>query len=267
MDRIYYFILAKDETGKRGIGKERSEQLPVFYREMECYEIFYLQIYRETQNSELACIQAHMTKGIQRIEAWKDRQQPLRNTYLVYEPSFEKWLYQRHWERRWEALWEFGQYNEYGEVHNLLLLLKYIERLPRPGHVVILGEPTGMQDWICAIARYMKSVTLYSLKEPRGFAEVQEKLLEEYGMLVRWEKSEQPVSEEPSLILDYSGKEKIYIWGIPKGSIWIDMTSLEFRRHAIQDRETGIYYVSLRSIWLEEMLQTLDMAGKIKYNT
>lgn len=267
MDRIYYFILAKEETGKQGRGAGRSEQLPVFYREMECYEIFYLQIYRETENSELAGIQAHMTKGIQRIEAWKDRQQSLGNTYLVYDPPFEKWLYQRHQERCWEALWEVGQYHEYGEVHNLRLLLKYIERLPRPGHFVILGEPTGMQDWICAIARYMKSVTFYSMTEPRGFVDVREKLLEEYGMLVHWKKSRQPVSEEPALVLDYSGMDKIYIWGIPKGSIWIDMASLESRRHAIQDRETGIYYVSLKCIWLEEMLQTLDTAGKIKYNT
>jgi len=76
-----------------------------------------------------------------------------------------------------------------------------------------------------------------------------------------------PESAEPALVLDYCKKDSIFIWGIPAGSIWIDMNSLETRRHALEDRETGIRYISLKKVWIEEMIQTLDTAVKIQYNT
>ena len=124
-----------------------------------------------------------------------------------------------------------------------------------------------MEDWLKAMAKYMKKITWYSLSMARGFTEIQENLLEEYGLMLDWKRSLQPKSPEPAMVLDYCGKENVFVWDIPSGSIWVDMTSLENRRHAVEDRETGIQYTSLNRFWREEMIKTLDTVNQILYNT
>ncbi len=254
-------------------GNENAKHFPnrhivtIFYKEIGEYEVYYLQISADTANNELSAVQSHMAKGIRRIAACYHREDENINAYLVYEASFAKWLKERQQEEKWQEFWNLPLYGEYKESHNLTLLLQQIPKSRWPGRLIILGEAPGMQEWIGTLARYMRGITIFSPVRPRCFESIREKLLDEYGLLISWEKSLQPVSGEPALVLDYCGKEKIYIWGIPSGSIWIDMMSMEERRHSLEDRETGIDYISLKSFWKGEMLQTLDTASKIQYNT
>ncbi len=256
MDRIYYFLIAK----------EKGAELPVFRMETELHQVYYLQMHEAAADEDLPGIQAYMAKAAERI-AGRYEEECYGLTYMVYSAAFEKWLKKRQKESYWKTKWNLPFYQEYGEVCNLLFLLQKVPKECWPKHLVIVGETVGLQSWIQTVARYMNRVTIFSTDEPNAFEELREQLLEEYGLLVSWKQSIHPVSEVPAFVIDYSGKEKIYIWGIPRGSVWVDMTSIEVRRHGIQDRDTGISYISLKSFWQEEMSQTLDTANKILYNT
>ena len=266
MDRIYFFRLAKEENGYKGRNGEGSRELPVFRMETQLHEIYYLQMYATVKSEELAEVQSYMAKGIRRIAGWYGDEES-HNEYIVYDPPFENWLWARQRADFWQKTWNLPLYQEYEESCNLLFLLRQPILRSVPGNLIILGEAPGIQEWIGLLAKHMKKIIFFSLTKPKGFEQLREWMLSEYGLLADWAETLQPVSREPALILDYSGREKIYIWGVARGSIWIDMTSMEARRHALQDRDTGIQYISLKCFWQEEMLQTLDTVGKIKYNT
>lgn len=255
MDRIYYFMLTKEKSA------------PIFRNEAEGYEVYYLQVPESAGREELAAIQASMKKGIIRLAQCCGQEEDINCACMVYEGMFAAWLNARKQEHYWAKLWNLPVYKEYQEEHNLFLLLRQIEKRQFPGRLVILGQPPGMHNWISSLARYVKEISLFSLSVPREFEALQDKLLSEYGLMIRWERSLQPQSPDPALVLDYCDRENVFIWGIPAGSIWIDMNSLEARRHGLRDRETGIRYLSLQRFWREEMIQTIDTARKILYNT
>ena len=68
-------------------------------------------------------------------------------------------------------------------------------------------------------------------------------------------------------MVDYSGDCVISIRGLAKGSIWVDMESVESKRHLMEDRVVGPQYLSLKTIWRREMMETLDTVSKFAYNT
>ena len=250
-----------------GGNRTAKEIKPIFCAGTGCYEVYYLQIPDTAQYTDLSALQAQMKKGIARLDCCYQREIQGTNTYLVYEGGFAGWLRKNGLEAIWQKLWNLPLYREYKEPHNLKLLLDRIPKSQWPGNLVILGEAPGMEDWLKAMAKYMKKITWYSLSMARGFTEIQENLLEEYGLMLDWKRSLQPKSPEPAMVLDYCGKENVFVWDIPSGSIWVDMTSLENRRHAVEDRETGIQYTSLNRFWREEMIKTLDTVNQILYNT
>ncbi len=269
MDRIYYFMVAKEEAG--------DGEFPVFRKEIGSYEVYYLQVPKNAENGKFASLKAYMEKGIRRIRAQYDREAGENtcltcdggageNAYLVWDRDFETWLLTGSRAAHWRKTWDLPLYQEYKEVHNLMFLLQQTPVSRWPAQLIILGEAPGMADWLESLARHMKGITIYGPAQPREFETVRQTLLEEYGLLAQWKKSLQPASREPALVLDYSGKEKIYAWDVVPGSIWIDMMSMETRRHALEDRETGVHYLSLKSIWRREMQQTLDTMRKIQYN-
>jgi len=269
MDRIYYFMVAKEET--------EGGEFPVFRKETGPYEVYYLQISPSMKNNEFVRVKTYMEKGISRILTKYDRERRENShlvcnigagedTYQVWDRDFEAWLHAGSRTAHWLKTWELPLYQEYKEVHNLMFLLQQIPAGRWPAELIILGETPGMTGWLESLARKMKRITIYAPAQPKEFEIVREALLEEYGLLVQWVRSLQPASREPALVLDYSGKEKIYAWDVTPGSIWIDMMSMETRRHFLEDRETGVYYLSLKSIWRREMQQTLDTMRKIQYN-
>lgn len=265
MDRIYYFMIAKE--------KSRELELPIFRREIGPYEVYYLQVPKTSENDKFVGLKEYMDKGIARIRVQCERTGTHslagdigENTWAVWDHEFEGWLRTGGKESRWMKSWELPMYQEYKEVHNLIFLLQQIPTGRLPAQLIILGEAPGLTDILEGLARHMKQITIYAWDPPREFEHIRQNMLEEYGLCTEWKKSLQPASAEPALVLDYSGKEKIYVWDIVPDSIWIDMTSMEMRRHALEDRETGIHYLSLKSIWRKEIQQTLDTMRKIQYN-
>ena len=257
MDRIYYFMIAKEEAG--------GGKFPVFRKEIGPYEVYYLQVPENAENGKFASLKAYMEKGVRRIHAQYHRE-GCKDACQVWDRDFETWLLTGNRAAHWLKAWDLPLYREYKEVHNLLFLLQQIPVSRWPVRLLILGEAPGLADWLECLARHMKDITIYGQVLPREFETLRQTLLEEYGLLVRWEKSLQPAASEPALVLDYSGREKIYAWDVVPGSIWIDMMSMETRRHALEDRETGVYYLSLKCIWRREIQQTLDTMRKIQYN-
>lgn len=260
MDRIYFFRLTKADN-----------RPPVFRKVMGDYEIFYLQLRELTDREMLPLAKLHMEKGISRIASWYQEDgccQPdeKMTVWLAWEPGFDKWLREKRLQEYWQKLWDLPVYNQYGEPHNLWFLLA---RLPGklPSRLLVLGDGPGMGDWLEQLARYMKEICIYAENEPRGFERLRERLMEEWGLLLKWEQTLQPEAKEAALVLDYTERDRVYVWNVAPGSVWIDMTSNENHRRAVQDRDTGIQYLSLKGIWREEMQQTLDTVDKIKYNT
>jgi len=248
MDRIYYFMVAKEKSG--------DVELPIFRREIGPYEVYYLQVPKNVENDKFVDLKEYMDKGIARIRAQCEPTGALsftggveENTWAVWDRDFEMWLRIGGRETQWQKIWDLPMYQEYKEIHNLIFLLQQIPAGRLPVQLIILGEAPGLTDLLEGLARRMKQITIYAWDPPREFEYIRHTMLEEYGLCTEWKKSLQPASIEPALVLDYSGKEKIYVWDIVPDSIWIDMTSMEMRRHALEDRETGIYYLSLKSIW------------------
>ena len=265
MDRIYYFMIAKEKSGK--------VELPIFHKVMGPYEVYYLQVPKISESDNFVSLKAYIDKGIARIHAQCERGGTIlvadgaaENTYAVWDREFESWLRTDGREIQWQKIWDLPMYQEYKEVHNIIFLLQQIPTGRLPAQLIILGGAPGLTDILEGLARHMKQITIYAWDPPREFEYIRHTLLEEYGLCTEWKKGLQPASAEPALVLDYSGKEKIYVWDIVPESIWIDMTSMESRRHALEDRETGIHYLSLKSIWRTEIQQTLDTMRKIQYN-
>ena len=255
MERIYYFKLAK----------EKKKEPPIFRQEIDSYGVYYLQIDEGSAESEPEQIKDYLEKGIGRL-AYLYGEEDVQ-AYLVYDGSFENWLKQKGKEDYWKKLWGYPIYKEYKEAHNLALLWKRIHPVRGIEHLLILGEGPGVEEWIGYIGRYMKRVSFFSLDQPKGFEDICQKMQDEYGLLPEWKRSLHPKSEQAAMVLDYTGRDKIFIWETPRGSIWVDMSSLESRRHDLEDRDTGILYISLKSIWCQEVIQTLDTISKIQYNT
>ena len=259
-------MLAEESAAYKQSVKAREEYLPVFQYQTPMHHVYYLQMRADVSGEEIPSVQTYMEKALERMGQWYGEEQWM-HTYMVYSPDFEKWLKARGYDTLWRQWWKIPVYREYGECSNLNILLQKIPGDSCPRNLLILGEAPGVRDWLPKLARGMRSVTFCAENKPRDLERIREQLLSEYGMLAEWKTDLCQYMGGEALVLDYSGREKLYIWAVGRGSIWVDMTSMEGRRHAIEDRNTGIQYISLKSIWREEILQTLDTANKIKYNT
>jgi len=253
-------MLAKEKAA-------RCAELPVFYKRIGEYGIYYLQIPSCTGRQESVKVKAWLQKGIYRLQKNCGEETDTQRAYIVYDGAFERWLEENQMTQYWQSLWEQSLYREFTQPHNLLFLLQQIPERKRLGNWIMIGEALGVEEWIGGLARYMKSVTFFSMDPPGNWERLREHLQKEFGLIVDWKRSFQPIVAEPAFILDYCTKEKLFVWDVCRGSIWVDMNSLEYRRHDLQDRDTGIFYYSLKRFWREEMIQTLDTVSKIQYNT
>ena len=239
--------------------------LPIFRHEVGSYAVYYLSVVRDLPKTDLVRVCDQMKKGIQRIADLYEEESE--DAYLVYDESFLTYLSDGKLFQYWQRLWDLPMYKEYKEAHNLSLLRNRIPAGIKAEHLIILGNGPGVESWLGSLVRSVKYLSFYHTDEPKDFKEIQHRMQAEYGILAQWKKSPHPKSSEKALVLDYSEIEKVFIWGIPRGSIWIDMNSSQRRKHDLVDRDTGISYISLKSIWREEIILTLDTISKIQYNT
>lgn len=268
MDRILYFRKVK---GRNDIP---SYRVNIFRSKQGNFVIYYLQLTGEAAEAELMDICGEMQKGLQRLLLRYRKEEENLNSYLVYEEPFEKWLKDMEKEQEWQQLWDRPLYSNFYQTANLRELLQYIPGKAWPKKALILGSGMGMQEWLPYIAGHVQDMELYLEFVTKGVEALQEELCEEYGMVTQVKLvvpgefyKERLRSAEPVVVIDYSGTRPISVLGLAKGSIWVDMDSAEAKRHLIEDRRTGLTYISLKTIWKREMSETLDTISNFAYNT
>lgn len=268
MDRILYFRWVK---GRNDIP---AYSVQILRAVREGFVIYYLQVVGELADVRLADLYGEMNKALERLEARYRREEDGLRTYLVLEDGFEKWLENLGAKQYWQQLWQFPVYSDYQSNQNLKYLLQTIPRKDWPKKAVILGCGVGMREWLPFLAEHVHNMELYVEFMTKGLEELQEELCEEYGMVTDLKlvepggfQRERLRSKEPVLVIDFSGCGNISVLGMEPGSIWVDMDAMENKRHLIEDRPTGLTYLSLKTIWKREMIQTLDTISKFAYNT
>lgn len=126
-------------------------------------------------------------------------------------------------------------------------------------HFVILGTAPCLFDVIEKWAGRMKSLR-WILEETDcdeellGFVE---DFCTEYGLAIMLEPLQGAVALkrlrltclQPVNVLDFTGEAYMGASDIPKGSVWLDMFSVEEKQRRIMARYTGITYVSLKEKW------------------
>ena len=240
----------------------------------EGFIVYYLQVVGEPAKAGLKDLHGEMDKALGRLEARYRKEEEELRTYLVYEAGFEKWLEASGAKQYWQQLWQLPVYSDYSNYENLKYLLQTIPKKEWPKKAVVLGCGVGIREWLPFLAEHVHSMELYVEFMTRGLEELQEELCEEYGMVADLKlvepggfQRERLRSKEPVLVMDFSGSRNVSVLGLAKGSIWVDMDAMESKRHLIEDRPTGLVYLSLKTIWRREMLQTLDTISKFAYNT
>lgn len=268
MDRILFFMKSK--------GKQRASEYKVriFRNLQEPFAVYYFRLCGYPSYEEYDLVKAEMQKAYFRLqERYVKKEEGLR-TYLVYEENFEMWLEDAGKSEDWKSYWQYPLYRDYSDPANLQWILKRIPKEKCPSKACVLGCGLGIRDWLPVVAGRVNRIEFYLEFATKGIEELQEMLLEEYGMLTEVhlisgrEFSKLRIrSEEPVLVIDCAGKESISLTGLKRGSIWVDMESAEVKQHAIEESRAGVQYWSLKSIWKREMLQPLDIVDKFAYNT
>lgn len=268
MDRILYFRMTK---GRNDIPAYRIQ---VLRSRMSGFVVYYLQITGVAWEEDLQDIYGEMYKALYRLQCRYVREEKELHTYLVYEDNFEKWLDDMEQNVNWQQLWGLPMYSDYHKYENMRLLLQSLPKGKWPKKAIILGSGVGMKEWMPLIAPHVQSMELYVEFMTKGLEELREELCEEYGMVTDLKlvalgefHKERLRSKEPVLIIDYSGSKSLSVLGLAANSVWVDMDSVEAKRHLTEDRPTGIVYLSLKTIWRREMSQTLDTISKFAYNT
>lgn len=268
MDRILYFRIADKK------GYKEEYRIQVFRKEVYGKDILYLQICGHPSMYSVAMVREEMQKAVDRVLSYGRKTEDFPPTYLVYEDSFEKWLESVRHEKEWRKLWKLPMYTDYYAKENLKQMLERIPKEMFPKEAWILGYGPQMQEWIPWIAGQLRGLTCYVEFVTKGFEALLGELEEEFGLVPQVKlvapgelRKQRLHCSQPVLVLDYSGGEVVSVVGMRKGSIWLDMDSVEAKRHSMEDRKTGITYISLKNLWKREMSQTLDTISNFEYNT
>ncbi len=268
MDRIIYFRI----TGKKQ--KNSGYRIQVF-RSGSCgKDIVYVQLCGYPEKEQVPLVQGEMQKAVERILVCGRKQEEILQTWLVYEYGFEKWLESVEYSSLWRRLWRLPMYEAFYEKENVEYMLAKVPAELFPKEVWILGYGPDVKEVISGFSPRIRTLTFWVEFVTRSLEQLTQELEEELGLVSQIKlippgemKKERFFCKYPVLILDYSGKENISAIGLCKGSVWLDMDSVESKRHGVEDRKLQIQYISMKKIWKEEMLQTLDTISNIEYNT
>lgn len=214
---------------------------------------------RKEQREEKELL-AHFLQDI-----WENKEE----SYFVCEkpmPCFAGWEFRDYFADKW-----------------VLHLLQYWEEAKRSGKdlsdMIILGQARCLSEILLSKVCRLKS--LQWILPRRQYREEQQELVErleeEYGLLVdvRILDTEDTFRQfriccrKRAVILDFCEETRLLIADVAKGSIWLDLSSLEEKRRRIEERNTGIHYFSLKKEWKQPQIVPyyLDTTGKNGYNT
>lgn len=248
--------------------------MQIFRQVSEPYILYYIQLCGNAEQMEPMQLCKEMHKAYSHFQDRYRKKEDDMCTYLLFDPAFEKWLENKGAAEIWPGEWKCSVYQDFASPENMQWILRQIPKEQYPYKAYVLGNGMGMEKWISYVAGKVHHIRFYLEFATKGVEELQEMLLEEYGMLTEVLligagefKKLCLRSEEPVLVIDFSGPESIFVSGLKRGSIWVDMNASEDKRHAMEDRHTGVHYYSLMTVCKREMLQTLDIGSKFAYNT
>ena len=251
-----------------------DHKVQIFRQVSDSFVLYYLQLCGCHEQMEPEAVHKEMYKAFQHFQDRYRKKEEGMRTYLLYEEGFEKWLRQKDAFESWPKEWKYPMYQDFATPANLQWILQQIPKQQYPYKAYVLGTGMGMKEWVPFVAGKVHHIRFYLEFATKGMEDMQEMLLEEYGMLTEVLligagefKKLRLRSEEPVLVIDFSGQETIAVNGLKRGSIWVDMYASETKRHAMEDRYTGVQYYSFKTVCKREMLQTLDIISKFAYNT
>lgn len=155
----------------------------------------------------------------------------------------------------WSRYFDMREFQDYTKRFWVNRLLPYACL----DHYVILGTAGCIYEIIEERANRMKSLRWMLLKADCGqeLEDFVEDFYTEYGLAIElctFESAEafrkmRPLCSEPSNILDFSGDVCPSVTEAAKGSIWLDMLSLEEKKYRLQRRGAEVEYISLKTEW------------------
>lgn len=191
--------------------------------------------------------------------------------YCVYED----YLYERIDTGLWWDVWRLPLFEEYHSYIRVEELMQYATK----ESFVVLGCAPCVGRILRGHAARMRSVQWIMKPEQytEAVQEFVEEFYEEYGLAITMKLLEEgedwirvrPSSVQPVNVLDFSGEEKLSVCDIAKGSVWLDMDSLEGKERRMEVRSPQIGYFSLKKQWkqLQKEPIYLDTIGQNRYNT
>lgn len=192
-------------------------------------------------------------------------------TYCAYEGTLREKIDMEIWQQYWDIP-EFAEYHVYPWV-GMMMEKAVCDRY------LILGYAPCLGKILCGHAEKMRSATWYLQQEQytQAVQNFVEDFYQEYGLAIElhvlgedesWRKVH-PSSQAPVNVLDFSGEEKLSACNVAKGSIWLDMDSLEGKSRRMETRNPQITYFSLKKLWKQRQKERilLDTISKNRYNT
>lgn len=182
-------------------------------------------------------------------------------TYTVYEERLRCKIDTPSW---WE-LWKIPEFENYSQP---LWAEKIIFHGNCP-NFLILGQSDCIPGMLVAGVRRMRSIKWYLLqREYTGETEAFiDNFYEEYGLVIEIHFLEEKKDwwrvgfhcPDPVKVLDFTGEAKVSSNGVPKGSVWLDMSALDEKSRRMEVRNQGIQYFSLKKLWgqLQKGVNTL----------
>lgn len=172
--------------------------------------------------------------------------------HMVYDDSVDKWLKKYDMCGWWEENWAISEFRDY---HATAFARKLMDHAHLPNFLV-LGYDPCVPGLLAGHARHMKSLSFILGEMPEELEEFLEDFYDEYGLAAACRVAQgQSLRGErircvfPAVILDFSKESRLLTADVAKGSVWLDMDSLEEKRRRIEERNTGIYYFSMKKEW------------------
>lgn len=168
--------------------------------------------------------------------------------YTMFEEGVRAYI--EPFEEIWQQCFPYPDFHGYREETYVQMLLEQGNLF----HMMIVGYH-GCLPWVLkGRVRRLKSLRLVLTEMSTECEEWLDMLYEEYGLaasvtLVDNYRRAVLSCAVPSMILDFSSEGHLLTHQVAKGSIWLDMDSLEEKRVRIEGRNTGIMYFSLRKLW------------------
>lgn len=191
--------------------------------------------------------------------------------YCVYEECLKEKLDRK----LWRQYWEIPEFTDYRQCMWVEKLMQYTF----PGPYILLGYADCLPGLLQKYAKSLRNVKwfLQEAQYSSGVEAFVEEFLREYGLAIEVHlltESEvwcrvRPSSTLPVNVLDFTGEEKISACDVAKGSVWLDMDSLDGKSRRIETRNPDVSYFSMKKLWRQRQKEAicLDTISKNGYNT